>query len=37
MQMFYCLPDHDDALLHDFRMLFGSLMAISVMLGFAGT
>jgi hypothetical protein len=34
MTHFYRLPDHDGALLYGFRMLFGWLMAISIVLGF---
>ena len=34
MTQFYPLPAHDGALLHGFRLLFGSLMAISIALGF---
>ena len=33
MTQFYQLPDHDGALLYGFRLLFGSLMAISIVLG----
>ena len=33
MTLFYPLPDHDGALLYGFRLLFGSLMAISMVLG----
>ncbi len=35
MTQFYRLPDHDGALLYGFRLLFGSLMALSIVLGFA--
>jgi uncharacterized membrane protein len=34
MTQFYQLPDHDGALLYGFRLLFGSLMAISIVLSF---
>src|SRR3712207_5804911 len=34
MTQFYELPDHDGALLYVFRLLFGSLMALSIVLGF---
>ena len=34
MSQFYRLPDHDGALLYGFRLLFGSMMAISMVLGF---
>ena len=34
MTQFYDLPDHDGALLYGFRLLFGSLMATSIVLGF---
>ena len=34
MTQFYPLPAHDGALLHVFRLLFGSLMASSIALGF---
>ena len=33
MTQFYELPDHDGVLLYGFRLLFGSLMAISILLG----
>ncbi len=33
MTQFYELPDHDGVLLYGFRLLFGSLMAISIVLG----
>jgi uncharacterized membrane protein len=33
MTQFYELPDHDGALVYGFRLLFGSLMAISIVLG----
>ena len=33
MTQFYQLPDHDGALVYGFRLLFGSLMAISILLG----
>ena len=33
MTQFYQLPDHDGALLYSFRLLFGSLMALSIVLG----
>jgi uncharacterized membrane protein len=33
MTQFYQLPDHDGTLLYAFRWLFGSLMAISLVLG----
>ena len=35
MTQFYRLPDHDGVLLYGFRLLFGSLMAISIVLGVA--
>lgn len=35
MTQFYQLPDHDGALLYSFRVLFGSLMALSIVLSFA--
>jgi hypothetical protein len=35
MTQFYRLPAHDGALLYGFRLLFGSLMAVSIVLGFA--
>ncbi len=35
MTQFYRLPDHDGALLYGFRLLFGSLMALSIVLGVA--
>lgn len=35
MTQFYRLPDHDGVLLYGFRLLFGSLMAISIALGVA--
>lgn len=35
MTRFYQLPDHDGALLYGFRLLFGSLMVISIVLGVA--
>ncbi len=35
MTQFYQLPAHDGVLLYGFRLLFGSLMAMSVVLGFA--
>ncbi len=34
MTQFYELPDHDGVLLYVFRLLFGSLMALSIVLGF---
>ncbi len=34
MTQFYELPDHDGVLLYGFRLLFGSLMALSIVLGF---
>ena len=33
MTQFYELPDHDGVLLYGFRLLFGSLMASSILLG----
>jgi len=33
MTQFYQFPDHDGALVYGFRLLFGSLMAISIVLG----
>jgi uncharacterized membrane protein len=33
MTQFYELPDHDGALVYGFRLLFGSLMATSIVLG----
>jgi hypothetical protein len=33
MAQFYRLPEHDGALLYVFRLLFGSLMAVSMVLG----
>ena len=33
MTQFYQLPDHDGALVYGFRLLFGSLMATSIVLG----
>ncbi len=33
MTQFYELPDHDGVLLYGFRLLFGSLMALSIVLG----
>ena len=35
MAQFYRLPAHDGALLYGFRLLFGSLMALSIVLGVA--
>jgi uncharacterized membrane protein len=35
MTQFYQLPAHDGALLYGFRLLFGSLMAIAIVLGIA--
>jgi uncharacterized membrane protein len=35
MTQFYSLPDHDGVLLYGFRLLFGSLMAVSILLAFA--
>lgn len=35
MTLFYSLPDHDGALLAGFRLLFGSAMAGSILLGLA--
>ncbi|CAA9286270.1 MAG: hypothetical protein AVDCRST_MAG77-4776 [uncultured Chloroflexi bacterium] len=33
MTQFYRLPEHDGALVYAFRLLFGSLMALSIVLG----
>ena len=33
MNQFYTLPDHDGVLLYGFRLLFGALMALSIVLG----
>ena len=35
MNQFYALPAHDGVLLYWFRLLFGSLMAVSIVLGVA--
>jgi uncharacterized membrane protein len=35
MSQFYALPAHDGVLLYWFRLLFGSLMALSIVLGLA--
>ncbi len=35
MAQFYRLPAHDGALLYGFRLLFGSLMAIAILIGLA--
>jgi uncharacterized membrane protein len=35
MTQFYQLPDHDGALLYGFRLQFGSLMVVSIVLGVA--
>jgi uncharacterized membrane protein len=35
MTQFYSLPEHDGALLYGFRLVFGSLMAISILVGVA--
>lgn len=35
MAQFYQLPEHDGLLLYGFRLLFGSLMAIAIVLGVA--
>ena len=34
MTQFYALPEHDGVLLYGFRLLFGSLMAVSILLAF---